>query len=415
MNITLLPPGHPSWHREVDALGVQLGAPDNPTLFPYHYLSVVLQRIGGQIALVAQDGIRLGAGFLFPRYRQRDGEVTGDAYTLRYHSHFERTGIDLKLLAAMVTTALGGSEVVPYDPTAPQEYAPTYVTYGDLAIGRPDPLEAGKVRALQQQIWGAAPEFLYPTDMHSVDFGLATSLIARAEGEPAGFLYGMYKFGGPGLPPDWRRRYNGDVRIESQSMGVLPDHRGRRIGYLLKRAQGQQAQDEGIGVIHWTVDPLQFPNAMLNFGLLRAVAFNFYPDLYPFRNQLNLVHASRFAVTWLVGSMRVRESPLYGTRAHIHDLSRRPEIERVNRGWTDVNYTVQSGMIAIEIPADWTQLQRESTGEAQRWREVTDDIFANYIGRQSGKYVVTGVGREDERRFLIGERADETLWRALGR
>lgn len=415
MNITVLPPGHPAWEREVDLLGLQLGAPENPTLFPYHYLSVVLQRIGGQIAIVEHDGVRLGAGFLFPRYHARPDFKAGDAYTLRYHRIFERDGIGLADLAAMISTTLGGSEIVAYDPTVAQEYAPTYARYGDLDIGRPDPLEAARVRRLQQQIWGAASEFLYPIDMHSVDFGLATSLIARAEGEPAGFLYGMYKFGGPGLPVDWQKRFSGDVRVESQSMGVLPDYRGRHIGYLLKRVQGRQALDEGIGVVHWTVDPLQFPNAVLNFGLLRAVAFNFYPDLYPIRNQLNQVHASRFAVTWLPGSQRVLDVPLYDVRSHVHELAKFPEIERVNSGWANVNFTLGSSMIAIEIPCNWTKLQAESVTEAQQWREVTDRIFAHYIGRQRGDYVITGVGREYERRFLIAERVDDALWSALGR
>jgi len=415
MNVTLLPPGHPAWDLELDALGLQLGAPDNSTLFPYHYLSVVFQRIGGQIVLVDQGDVRIGIGFLFPRYEPDGNIAAAGAYTLRYHPVYEMSGIDPDALVTIVSNVLGGSKVVFYDPMAAQEYAPTHVAYGELDIGRPEPYEIKTVRELQATIWGSPPEFLYPSDIHSVGFGAATSLVARFEEKAVGYLLGMYKFGGPGLPIEWSRTVRHDIRLESQSMGVLPEYRGRHIAYLLKRAQGKQAQREGIGVVHWTVDPLQYPNAVLNFGLLRAVAFNFYPDLYPFRNQLNRVHPSRLAITWLVGSQRVLDVPLYDVRARVLDLSHHPELERVNQGWANVNFTLGGPLIAIEIPRNWTQLQAESIAEAQQWREATDRIFAHYIGRQGGDYVLTGVGREEERRFLIAERVDDALWSALGR
>ena len=107
--------------------------------------------------------------------------------------------------------------------------------------------------------------------------------------------------------------------------------------------------------------------------------------------------------------------PLYDVRAHLLDLSKYPEIEQVNHGWANINYTLASPLIAIEIPSNWTALQANSVAEAQQWRDATDRIFSHYIGRQDGNYVITGVGQEGDRRFLIGERADETLWQALGR
>jgi predicted GNAT superfamily acetyltransferase len=128
-------------------------------------------------------------------------------------------------------------------------------------------------------------------------------------GKTAGFLFGFYTFDGAPLPADWTERFNGGFRIESQTLGVLPDYRGLRIANLLKKRQAELAWREGVGVVSWTADPLQAPNAALNFGLLKAVAFEFAPDLYPFRNELNRVHASRFGLTWLVGSKRVRDTP----------------------------------------------------------------------------------------------------------
>ena len=248
-----------------------------------------------------------------------------------------------------------------------------------------------------------------------MEFGSGTSLVARVDGELAGFLFGFVKHGGPELPADWAERFNGAQRLESQTMGVLANFRGMRIGNSLKRMQAQAALTQGMGVVHWTVDPLQYPNAALNFGLLRSVAFNFYPDLYPFRNELNRVHASRFAITWLVGSKHVQDIPLLEARSLIVDLRHQRQIAQVNRGWTDVNYTLRNEMIAIEVPANWTQLQQHDLEQALAWREVTDRIFSRYVGSDPGDYVITGVGVEAERRFLIGEQVTDELWERLGR
>jgi len=423
MDLDLFDPDHPHWNAEVERIEPELGAPDNATLFPHHFISVVLRRIGGRIAVFSQNGRRVGVGFLYPRRPPPDRAGCARAYTLRYHPITGRGGADsspildgvVDDLVAAVEAQLPGSCVVFYDPLAGQRYAATSQQLGDVNIGRPGMDEVAQIPDLQRRIWGSLPKFLYPSDIHGLDFGLGSSLVARVGEQLAAFLFGFIKFGGPALPSDWRTRFNGDLRLESQLMGVLPDYRGMRIGSLIKRMQGEQAWNEGIGVVHWTVDPLQFSNAALNFGLLRAVAFNFYPDLYPFRNALNMVHASRFAITWLVGSRRVRDTPLFGTRTLMLDISHQRQIARVNRGWTDVNYTLDNQIIAIEIPANWTRLQAEDIGAAMAWRETTDRIFARYIGCEPGKYVITGVGVDGQRRFLIGERADEKLWAHLGR
>ena len=197
-------------------------------------------------------------------------------------------------------------------------------------------------------------------------------------------------------------------------MAVLPAFRGLRIASLLKRVQAQQAWQEGIGVIHWTADPLQFPNAALNFGLLRAVAFDFAADLYPFRNDLNRVHASRLSLTWLVASRRVDDVPLVGSRSEVVDMGHRRQIPRVNDGPHRADFTRQDPLIAIEVPLDWTGLQQQDLDAALAWRRVTDEILQHYIGIDQGKYAITGVGIAEDRRFLLAERVSPALWQRLG-
>ena len=70
-------------------------------------------------------------------------------------------------------------------------------------------------------------------------------------------------------------------------------------------------------------------------------------------------------------------------------------------------------MMAIEIPANWTQLQQQAPDEALAWRTATDRLFAHYIGSEPGKYVVTDVGVAGERRYLIIQQVTDYLWQRL--
>jgi predicted GNAT superfamily acetyltransferase len=416
MNVTLLDASSPHWGSEVERIGVELSAGHNPTLFPYHFLFVTLSKIGGHIAVFEQDGRRVGVGFLFPRSLEQHGGGQRRVYTLRYHSLLEsELPVDRAGAATACMAALGHSGgVVFYDAHAPHRFRGTGEQIGPVNLGRPNAAEAEALRRLQQQVWGSPPEFLYPADIHSEDFGAGTSIVARVDETLAGFLFGFYRFDASPLPAGWGERYNGSLRLESQTMAVLPAYRGLRIASLLKRIQAQQAWREGIGVIHWTADPLQFPNAALNFGLLRAVAYEFAADLYPFRNDLNRVHASRLSLTWLIGSRRVDDVPLVGARAEVVDISHRPQIPRVNDGGRGADLTLSGQFIAIEVPADWTALQQDSLAEALAWRRVTDEVLHHYIGSSDGKYVITGVGTYQDRRLLLAERVSPALWLQIG-
>mgnify|MGYP001186381762 CR=1 FL=1 len=416
MHATILDATHPQWSRELEQTGALLGAGANPTLFPYHFLFVTLTKIGGKLVRFYEGAgaeTTTGIGFLFPRRLRERGDAVQRTYTLRFHAASGATP-DPQTIVAACEQAMPGAAFVYYDPQGALSYYRTSEPMGAVEIGRPDESEAVASREIQRRVWGAPAEFLYPSDIYSAEFAAGTSLIARVEGKTAGFLFGFYAFDGASLPADWQARYNGAFRIESQTLGVLPAFRGLRIANLLKKRQAELAWREGIGVITWTADPLQAPNAALNFGLLRAVAFEFTPDLYPFRNELNHVHASRFGLTWLVGSKRVREIPTHGGRADVLDLSRRPQIPRANDGCTQARFDLDAELIAIEIPANWTALQADDPGQAQAWRSLTDKIFQVYIGLHPGQYTITGVGVADEKRFLLAERSDPRLWQRLG-
>ncbi len=415
----LIEPHSSAWNSAVDETGRNLHPTAAHTLFPAHFLKIVLPKLGGHMVLFHQDGATQGVGFLFPRGLSED--EAGDkrpVYTLRHHHFANAPPPDDRTAQAIldaVRPLLAGADLVYYNPTGPLHYHPTHRAIGNIDVGRPNAEEAALIPELQHRIWGSPRDAVYPGDLHSIEFAAGTSLIARVDGQPGGFLFGFNKFGGPPLPADWEERFNGGLRLESQAMGVLPDFRGMRIGNLLKRMQAEQAMQAGISIVNWTADPLQYPNAALNFGLLRALAFNFYPDYYPFRNALNRVPASRFGITWLVESDRVQNVPLTGARSLILDLPQHAEIERVNDGCEHVSYDADAAWIALEIPAAWTLMQQLDEAEAMRWRTVTDDLFSHYVGTKPGQYVITGAATDRERRFLIGQRVDDALWTHLGR
>lgn len=413
MRIDLLDPHSPAWAAELDRIGFALRPDHNSTLFPYHFLQVTLPRIGGHAGWVTDPAGPAGVAFFFPRQRDHSG---ASIFTLRYHALSGSASPEPDVVEAAAQLALGSATAVFYDPGAPQYFGPTHLVLGGVDIGRPDAEEAASIPALHQLIWGSPPEFLYPADLHSVDFAPGTSLVARiGEGAaPAcvGFLAGFYKFGGTALPADWDRRFGGTFRLESQIMGVLPAYRGLRIANLLKHVQAEQAWREGIGIVNWTADPLQYPNAALNFGLLRAIAFDFAADFYPFRNDLNRVPASRLGVTWLVGTERVRSAPLIGGRAAVLDLAHHREIPRLDPLHPEGSPQGAS-LIAIEIPSDWTAMQANDPPLALRWRAASDALLLRLIGHEDGLYCVTGVAVDGERRYLLAEMASDQLWAQL--
>jgi predicted GNAT superfamily acetyltransferase len=412
-----------TWDATVTEVRALLGGGENPLLFPQHYLVATFPKIGGEIVRFSGDGAIRAFGFLFPRGLCEEGRRV---YTLRYHEVvgderddgcYGRGGVAdvVRHMLDDVGALLGGARVVFYDPARPHRFAPSgHRLANGIDLGSPSEAEALAIREAQAAIWGAAQDGLYPTDLHSVGFGAGTTLVARRGGELVGFLFGFHRFAGSTLPPAWAAQYGGELRLESQLLGVQAAARKGGIGFLLKCAQAEDAREQGVGIVNWTVDPLQFSNAVLNFGRLKALAFDFYPEHYTFRNRLNQVAASRFGMTWLVSSKRVRQALQAERGKAIVDLRGDTTIPRLNRGGDEPHFDVTAPTVAIEIPANWTAVQRDDRDLAVRWRTTTDQLFVHDLGYQPGRYMVTGVGQDDAACFLLAERVTPELLAAYG-
>jgi predicted GNAT superfamily acetyltransferase len=407
-----------SYPQAIDDARRLLGAPNNPTLFPGHFLKASFPKIGGRVVLLHANGQVVGVGFLFPRALSRGKRE----FTLRLHRTLPDFIAPAEAIANAVEHSLGET-VHCYEPTSDLTFASPLPP--DQYIGRPGADEAQEVRELQDRIWAPpSADGLYPSDMHSLDFASGTSLLARLDGAPVGFLFGFYKFGGAPLPPLLAERHPADFRLESQLMGVLHAYRRRSVAVDLKRRQAELARTDGVHLVNWTFDPLQYGNAHLNFCRLGGVAFDFYPNYYDFANQLNVAPASRLSVTWLIRSARVHWALAGSGRTGI-DLRYAPDVVRLNDGPERVASTTGALRIAVEVPSDWTGLQRTAATAAMdgdsrqldlvfKWRNTTDQILGECLGVADGKYVLTGTGWDGDRRYLIGERIDDALLGSLG-
>lgn len=423
--LTIAPVAEPAsaadWYETVDRLRAALGAPHNPTLLPPHFSKAVFRRMGGKLFTVhlgeSTQGELAAVIFAMPRAVTSQGEC---CYLLRLHRMPSHAGLGVELdggpAKEQMAALLAPSPVELYDPEHPAPFLPTHQILDGLDYGRPDADEVAQVRQLQQRVWGVPDDSLYPADLHAPGSGRATSLVARdaATGQVVGSLLGFYKWDETPLPPAWAGRFRSNFRVESQSLAVDPAFRGRGIGFALKRMQAQRAQIKGIDLVEWTTDPLLFTNAMLNFGKLRALCIQFLPDFIPFRNALNQVSASRLRMTLLAPSARVQAAlgPEPDQRPGDDDVPV-SRCVRVNDGWSNPTFGVDAPNIAIEIPADWSALQRTNLEEAVRWRATTDRLLSHYVGSQPGRYVLTASAAEGERRFLIGRRVEEGVLEQL--
>lgn len=400
LHCTLLDPQQPGWAAAVDQLHAALGAPHNPLLLPVHFLKATFPRIGGKVVAVYAGDRLHGVVLLFPRLAP-DGRR---AFTARVQTAPAVPPIAPDILLPQLAALVDDQPLTWYDPCVAAAYTPDYLVSGDLLLGRPTADEASAARSMQQTIWHSRPDELYPADLYSTSFQPGTGLVARRAQQVVAFLLGFHAYGRLAAYDATGAGSVYDRWIESQLMGSDPALRRNGLAARLKWQQAATARAAGIAVVHWTADPLQFGNAVLNFARLRAVAGQFFPEYYTFRNVLNQVPAARFGISWLVDSPRVHAAAEQAARG-IQQLDAFAPLEILNAAAQILIRRPGRSVAAVEIPADWTTLQHSDPQLAHEWRAVTGALFADCIGFGPGQYVVTDVAMHGERRYLILRRA----------
>lgn len=235
--------------------------------------------------------------------------------------------------------------------------------------------------ALQEQVWGQGSEIV-PASVLLVSAKRGGILIgAFDEAGLAGFVWSM-----PGVKDGVRTHW-------SHMLGVRPDTRRHGLGRRLKLAQRDRALEQGIDLIEWTFDPLQAPNAHLNFTMLGCVASTYLTDVYG--DMAGPLHrgtaTDRLIAEWNIRTPHVeRRIALLDNRSA--GLVRSAEVlsaplaltTAVSGEWTTLAHTdlkLDSRRILIPVPSRFTEMQDRVLNAARDWRTGTREVFTSYFGR----------------------------------
>ncbi len=209
-----------------------------------------------------------------------------------------------------------------------------------------------------------------------------------------------------------------NLKLFSKRVGVLEAYRDRGVGYQLKVAQRDFAQQRGIRLITWTFDPLLSRNAYFNLRKLGAVSSVYYRDYYGTESpSLTLAGSSdRLQVDWWITSRRV-ERRLKGEREGLtleqylgaETIILNPTTAAADgTPWPGERISEPGGMLVlVEIPADYHHIVHSDLVLARAWREhsrqvfaqvfsqdyvVTDFLYETYQGRQRSFYLLSHGG-----------------------
>lgn len=233
-----------------------------------------------------------------------------------------------------------------------------------------------QVRDVQQQIWGfAGGEGLYPPMLNTAAENGGVVIGAFDGAKLIGFIFGFVGI-------HWDRR----LKLCSQTMGVLPEYRNRRIATTLKWAQRQRVLENGIDLITWTYDPLEAPNARLNLHALGGVSHVYKRNLYGenFGALGKGLPSDRFLIEWWLNSDDVQQRaqglkpPPIGLDSPIanacggHTIDRRIEA---------IRFDLDAPVVRIEIPNDMQAIRQADMALALDWRLKTRELFEAYFAR----------------------------------
>ncbi len=238
---------------------------------------------------------------------------------------------------------------------------------------------------LQRVFWGNDLESVVPAHMLYSLAQHGGHVLAAFKGQDmVGVLIG---FLGTGLDELYCPSPS-NIQMVSKRMVVLPEFRSQGIGYQLKLAQRALALQQHISLITWTFDPLQAPNANLNFHKLGGVSRRYLENFYgvePAGNLAVLGSSDRLLVEWWVERDEVKRRLSQGANAETVSLLKAVEAPVINPAqaredellapaekWDD-NPTAH--LLRIEVPAQYNRLVESVPELATAWRIHVRAVF----------------------------------------
>ena len=234
--------------------------------------------------------------------------------------------------------------------------------------------EMKALEKLQKDVWGWDDLDTMPLMNFIVTREVGGVLIGAFDGKtPVGFCFGFVG------------AHHGQIIFHSHMLAVLPQFREHGIGHKLKLAQREHALAKGFTCITWTFDPLQSPNAYLNFTKLGVVANDYRINFYGEKTSSALhqfIGTDRLWVNWFLESERVRkrlegapdiESSHEGLEAHVSLVKMSSDGSPHTCAMMDRDY------LLIDVPVDIRVLQQQNPELAVAWRNATRAAFTDAL------------------------------------
>ncbi|GAC1468177.1 MAG: hypothetical protein NVSMB9_10560 [Isosphaeraceae bacterium] len=280
----------------------------------------------------------------------------------------------------------------------------------EISIRRADTIDDYRAcQEAQRLAWGIVEEdYVVP---------LATLVGAQKHG---GLVLGAFRDDGEALGMSFAflGRIEGRLGLYSQLTGVVPGYQDQGIGFGLKMAQREFAQEEQLPCIAWTFDPLQSGNARFNLERLGGTAGRYLENLYGARTDaLNRnTTTDRLLVVWEMSQENTRAPR---DRASIHELPCLIVDRPGNEGRTVPSFAccpLSEPRFLLPIPVNIGALRVEDPDLAAHWglavREAFHAAFAeNYrvVGFVTGEgsrttdpgYVLERLAVQDPTGFSI--------------
>lgn len=244
--------------------------------------------------------------------------------------------------------------------------------------------EVQNVEELQFQAWHM-PDYRDAVPVHLLVTAQKNGglLLGAFDGDQmVGFLFGFLGTTAEGM-----------LKHCSHMLAVLPAYRAHSIGEKLKLEQRRLVAAQGISLITWTYDPLEFPNANLNIRKLGATSRTYLRNIYgKLSDTLNQgLPTDRLQVDWQtigkVSGAGRGDKTLKSLLDHGYMIA--TETSSDAAGLLDLHgWQPPSGdHVLVEIPVRFQALKIDSLQRAQQWRFGIRALFDAYF---AAGYAVTG-------------------------